>query len=216
MSGPGTRDSVFISYSRKDKDLIVPVIRAQEVLEYSAFIDYENTPPGVNWEEAHMEKINYAARFILCWSKDSALSPHVEREWRLALESQTIIIPVIIDNTPLPQDLSHLNGIDVREYVQEKCRPTSHRASLVGGCLIGIGATIGLYQLYLVNEYGFSFGRIMIFIVAGLCSYIGWCIVSRWLDWLRLKKFVDNAVIRDLQEGYRTGTVSSGGRSKKG
>ena len=53
----------------------------------------------------------------MLWSVSAAESPHVEREWRWALECGTTIVPVLLDQTPLPVPLGTLHAVSLREYV---------------------------------------------------------------------------------------------------
>ena len=194
-------NSIFISYSRKDKDLVIPVVKAQEELAITAFIDYEDTPAGVDWEDEHDFKIETSQRFVLCWSRNSAASPNVEREWRLALDYDVYIIPVLLDDTPLHQDLAHLQAIDMTEYVKIECRPTPFDAGLHGAFVLGIASLILIYQIFLISNHDVTVWRLMLSALSGLLAYKGWRMICRWKDWLRLKSFVDRIVISDAYRG---------------
>jgi hypothetical protein len=203
MGDTGLPNSIFISYSRKDKDLVIPVIKAQEVLERSAFIDYDDTPAGADWKDDHSLRIEAANRLVLCWSKDSAASPNVEYEWRLALAYNILIIPVLLDDTPLHADLSHIHALDMRDYVRLKCRPTSLESGIHGAFFIGYGLALFTFLAYAISDHGLTVGRLLFAILSGLLAYRGWRIICRWKDWLRLKNFVDRSVIRDIQRGNK-------------
>jgi hypothetical protein len=156
----GHPETVFISYSRNDEDFVIPVIKAHQVLEQSAFLDIEDTPPVAAWEELHTARIENAEWLILCWSKNSSSSSRVAREWRHALQSEIPIVPVLLDDTPLHPDLSHIHAIDLRAHTQFYsrtrlyCGPISSSTALLGTFMIGIATTIGLYQMYSFVTHG--------------------------------------------------------------
>jgi hypothetical protein len=103
--------SVFVSYSHKDREIVTAAIEIQQDLNYAAFIDFRDTPPGMPWQETHSEVIRRAAVLVLLWSEHAAGSEHVAREWRLALEARVKVIPVLMDDTPLPEELSHIHAL---------------------------------------------------------------------------------------------------------
>jgi hypothetical protein len=116
----GTPQTVFVSYSHKDREIVSAAIESQQDLNYAAFLDFRDTPPGVPWLEAHSEVIRQAAVLVLCWSKHAASSEHVEREWRLALATHVKVLPVLLDDTPLPEDLGHIHALTgLRPFIDD-------------------------------------------------------------------------------------------------
>jgi hypothetical protein len=102
---------VFVSYSHKDREIVMAAIEIQQDLNYAAFVDCRDTPPGMPWQETHSNAIRHAALLVLCWSKHAASSEYVAKEWRLALETRVKILPVLMDDTPLPAELSHIHAL---------------------------------------------------------------------------------------------------------
>jgi|APMI01.1.fsa_nt_gi hypothetical protein len=109
--------SLFVSYSHKDERVVLPLVDMNEDLKQAAWVDYLHTPPGSEWNEEHRAAIESSYRLILLWSINSALSENVEKEWRWALECGTSIVPVLLDDTPLPTEISNLHGVSLKEYV---------------------------------------------------------------------------------------------------
>lgn len=109
--------SLFISYSHKDERVVLPLLSMNEDLQKAAWVDYINTTPGSAWNEVHKEAIESSYRLILLWSKNSALSENVKNEWRWALKCGTSIVPVTLDDTPLPPEISHLHAVSLKEYI---------------------------------------------------------------------------------------------------
>jgi hypothetical protein len=112
--------SLFVSYSHKDDGIVRPLVGLNEDLQRAAWVDYLHTPPGTDWGETHRNAIKKSYRLILLWSKNALESMPVEREWRWALECGTNIVPVLLDNTPLPQELAAIHAVSLREYVSSK------------------------------------------------------------------------------------------------
>ncbi|MCW9059955.1 MAG: toll/interleukin-1 receptor domain-containing protein [Gammaproteobacteria bacterium] len=109
--------SLFISYSHKDKRIVYPLVDMNEDLQRAAWVDYLHTTPGSDWNEEHKSAIKRSYRLILLWSVNSAQSKTVEKEWRWALKCGTQIVPVLLDETPLPPEVSHLHGVSLKDYV---------------------------------------------------------------------------------------------------
>ena len=190
----------FVSYSRKDAPLVRAVIKEQRYLYF--YLDTDDTPPGSDWEEEHRERIAKSNPFLLFWSKNSAQSENVEREWQLALQFEKRIVPVLVDDTPLKTPLDRLHAVDVREYVRAHCRPMHVNTSLLGSCLLFSGAAFFLLQVYSLVKRGLDGGSIFLAVVALLGGLIGYAIVRRWMRWLRFKSFVDRFVIREVRRMY--------------
>lgn len=101
---------VFISYCRKDKELVFPVVRIIKASGVEAFVDLDDIDYGEKWERKTMNAIRNSSRFMIFWSKHAANSISVKDEWREALKQRCKIIPVLLDRTPLPFELSGYHG----------------------------------------------------------------------------------------------------------
>ncbi|TVO51995.1 toll/interleukin-1 receptor domain-containing protein [Denitromonas halophila] len=112
--------SLFVSYSHLDSKVVLPLIEMNEDFQQAAWIDYLHTNPGSVWSEEHRSAISKCYRLVLLWTANSANSNFVEKEWRYALDCGTPIIPVLLDQTPLPPELSSIHAVSLREYVQVK------------------------------------------------------------------------------------------------
>lgn len=206
MGGDGSPSSIFISYSRADAPKIISVIRTHPVLDRAAFIDFRDTPPGKQWQADHNSRIRKASRLVLCWSKNASQSKWVDYEWRLARSVGTAIIPVLLDDTPLPHGLDGLNAVDVRDFTGHSHHPPSPVSpNLLHGALAlsGLGATLVIYALFQSTEYGFTIGRVLQAAFGLLGVAWGLSVRRKWATWHELLSVVDRAVIHDLQEGYK-------------
>ena len=71
-------------------------------------------PPGVAWRPTIAAAICGAAAVFVVWSERSAASSEVRREIDTALVCRVSVVPVLIDNTPLPGLLADVNAVDWR------------------------------------------------------------------------------------------------------
>lgn len=80
-------DTVFISYSHRDREPMRQARETYEKLGITAYHD-DQLAAGENYERRLAEMIRAANVFHLLWSDASARSDEVRKEWLLALESQ--------------------------------------------------------------------------------------------------------------------------------
>lgn len=113
-----TQNSLFVSYSHKDRDLVLALVRMQSDLWYASFIDFMHTPRGSDWANEHRVRIASSDRVLLFWSANAALSKQVEREWKYAKNARSRIIPILLDATPLPSELDSLHAVELRDLIQ--------------------------------------------------------------------------------------------------
>jgi hypothetical protein len=107
------RDVIFLSYSRSDKSLVAPLARLLRASGHKVFMDQDDLIAGGDWKCQIEQAIKQSDRFLLFWSKSTKPSPFVTEEWRLALEKPgCIIVPILLDRTPLPQELHRFHGTE--------------------------------------------------------------------------------------------------------
>jgi two-component sensor histidine kinase len=110
--------NIFISYSRKDLEIISVYKIAQLALGNEVFLDVDSLRAGENWKDALKKAIEKADIFQLFWSEHSLQSTYCKYEWQYALENRcpdtqcnSFIRPVYWQKPmPFPPDeLAHLN-----------------------------------------------------------------------------------------------------------
>lgn len=102
---------IFVSYSRKDASLVVPLTKLLRASGHEVFLDQENLNYGEDWKEQLGRAIGRADRFLLFWSRNTEASPYVAEEWKLALRTPGCkIVPILLDGTPLPPELQRFHG----------------------------------------------------------------------------------------------------------
>lgn len=101
---------VFISYSRGDKYLVLPLIALLRCAGLNVFVDVDNIEYGLDWKEAILQAVEAADRMILMWSESASKSEWVLWETSEATKQEKLIVPVMLDDTPLPPTLKNRHG----------------------------------------------------------------------------------------------------------
>lgn len=106
-----TRNKLFISYSREDGGSVRPLVCLLQAAGVDVFVDFESVEYGKRWESELEDAIKNAGRIFVFWSENAAKSQYVKREYSLAIQiGSARVIPVPLDNTPLPSELAQFQG----------------------------------------------------------------------------------------------------------
>jgi len=108
--------SIFMSYSREDISQAEKLEKAFKAKGLTVWRDQESIYAGEAWPQAIGRGIADQDIFLLLWSKQSETSHFVEFEWNTAIALKKTIVPVFLDNTPLPPMLRAINGIDGKDF----------------------------------------------------------------------------------------------------
>lgn len=81
---------------------------------YSPVLIDRAIPPGAPWRQALAVGICSADVVLVLWSTRAAASPEVAAEWRLAAACAPRVVPVLLDDAPLPPELAARQAIDWR------------------------------------------------------------------------------------------------------
>jgi TIR domain len=109
--------NVFISYSRVDASLVTPVVKLLRANQSLVFQDIDNIQPGREWRKEIVKGLANSRLVIVFWCDHSQSSKEVAREWKTALRLKKDLLPLLLDDTPLPEKLSAFQGIDFRALV---------------------------------------------------------------------------------------------------
>jgi hypothetical protein len=99
------RRSVFISYAHADRPRVeesAALLRAGGV---TIFIDVVDIDYGERWMDVLKRALDKCERVMVFWSVAAKASDWVEKEWRYALTLGKKIVPTLLDQTPLPEEL---------------------------------------------------------------------------------------------------------------
>ncbi|WP_373494428.1 toll/interleukin-1 receptor domain-containing protein [Aquiflexum sp.] len=109
---------IFISYSRKDSKYVTLLVNICKTQNIKVFIDIESINFSEKWFPALEKAINESEKFYLFWSRNAFQSENVLNEIELVSKKESpVIIPIIMDKTPLPEKISEFNGF---EYIKNE------------------------------------------------------------------------------------------------
>lgn len=106
---------IFISYARHDTAIADRVSEALAKADIPFQRDVLALKPGDDFIDWMSRSIEQATYLILLVSNASMASDFVGQEWRSALASGTLVIPVRLDDTPVPALLRSVVYVDMRD-----------------------------------------------------------------------------------------------------
>ena len=98
--------------------MVIPLVAILRLGDPTAFRDEENISPGMMWAKAISAAIEVADKILVMWTAAAAKSSHVEMEYLSAIRLNKAIIPVLLDDTDLPEPLKQYQWIDFRPFVK--------------------------------------------------------------------------------------------------
>lgn len=135
-------DSIFVSYSRRDADFVTPVVQLLRGTRELVFRDADSIKPGSKWRQEIEAGLQSSSLFVLFWCAHSAASPQVKGEYELALAHGKDILPVLFDDTPLPDSLGAYQWVDFRELAA-----VAHPKRRARRLLVGVSALVLTFSL---------------------------------------------------------------------
>jgi TIR domain len=123
--------SLFISYSHRDSSLVHPIVGVLRGTAELVFHDASTIRPGSNWEQTIRNAILGADIVVLFWCDHSSRSSEVRKEYEFALSSFKNVMPLLLDSTPLPENLSQFQWVDFRQLAASNHRPRSRARRLL-------------------------------------------------------------------------------------
>jgi len=99
---------VFISYSRRDIDVVESIVSQLEAAGIEVWLDREDIKPGKQWRKQIVEGIDTAEAFVLNLSPNSAASDNVLKELNLAEEAlDPFILPIMLTEMKIPDEMRY-------------------------------------------------------------------------------------------------------------
>ena len=95
---------IFVSYSHRDMDTVMPIIAELKRRMCRVWFD-EGLTPGESWNDSIAEHLLGCAQFVVFISPDSVSSKYVMSEVNFAISKNKEILPVVIKNATLPAGL---------------------------------------------------------------------------------------------------------------
>lgn len=116
---------VFISYSRRNKELVDRMVDDLEKAGINVWLDREDIKAGDSWRLQIVEAIDACDAFVLMLSPESAASENVHKEVILAADSKRKTFIVMLEPVQIPAviryQLAGLQHIDVKMLGMETC-----------------------------------------------------------------------------------------------
>ena len=102
---------IFISYNRKDHELVAKLVHLFEWYGYSVWWDVESLRSGEDFAQVIQKAIDDVKCVVVIWSQDSVQSKWVRSEAQIA-ENSNKLLPVVVDvnamkSIPAPSNLLH-------------------------------------------------------------------------------------------------------------
>ena len=108
---------LFVSYSHLDDQLIQPITAILRATGADVFRDKEGIAPGDKWQIVIQDALDTADGIIVFWSVNSSKSLEVKSEYEKEIAVGKVVIPVLLDDTPLDPQLSQYQYIDFRPVI---------------------------------------------------------------------------------------------------
>jgi hypothetical protein len=116
------RCRVFVSYSRHDMALALPLSRILGLTGDAVFVDVKSIKPGDIWRAEINKAVSGSAVFILCWCCESAKSKMVKQEIGMAIRvPDKLLVPVRLCSMPMPPKLTDRQWIDLQGQIVHSC-----------------------------------------------------------------------------------------------
>jgi hypothetical protein len=109
--------NVFVSYSHADSRFVAPIVSLLRVTRALVFRDADTIRPGKKWRSEIEAAIQQADIVVVFWCRHSKDSPEVTNEYERALSLKKDVLPVLLDNSRLPPQLSDFHFIDFQDVV---------------------------------------------------------------------------------------------------
>ena len=114
---PLLRYDVFISYSRQDAAIVLPLVEELRRRGYKVFFDTRSIVVGEQWKQRLAHAVQSSRVLILCWSQHTRDSEYVTFEYSRAEGLGRPVLPWLMDHTPLPK-MVEIHGISGTDAIQ--------------------------------------------------------------------------------------------------
>jgi len=109
----------FVAYASKDAAIVQALVETV-TSGFGKPVSWDkDIRAGDHWEPRVRDAIDRCERLVLFWSERAADSKHVEKEWQHAERLGKRIVPILLDDTPLPDALSGIHHIDWRHHAMK-------------------------------------------------------------------------------------------------
>jgi hypothetical protein len=106
---------IFISYSHRDAEFVKLMVEFLRPAGARVFWDEDNIRLGKKWAVVITTAIRGCRLMYLFWCSHSSTSQEVKKEYEAAVSLEKDIVPILLDNTPLPERLKQFQWLDFRD-----------------------------------------------------------------------------------------------------
>ena len=107
-----SEESIFVSYSSRDRDFAMRLTKELQNLGASIWIDQLGIGLGENWDNSIEDALEVANTLLLLISKTSAVSQNVQDEVSIAKGKDKKIVPILIEQCKLPMRWQRMQYAD--------------------------------------------------------------------------------------------------------
>ena len=120
----------FVSYSRKDRDIVAAIARALRAAGEEVWVDLDDIVPSAVWMDEIKTAIANADSVIFVISPDSAASEVCNIELKYAVELSKRIVPVVVRETAAATvPPGRMNRVSALSLVSSVSMANSRRAT---------------------------------------------------------------------------------------
>jgi hypothetical protein len=101
----------FISYSRSDLSAVQGLKRQLDERRLRVFLDLDKLRAGEDWPPQLGRALDRSRMMVLCWTAQAAASPWVAAETNHSLITKKLVLPWLLDGTPLGPMLKQKQGV---------------------------------------------------------------------------------------------------------
>ena len=117
------KKQIFISYNQKDRNVAAQVRQVLSAGDLPVWLDVEQVIPGDRIADKINQGLSASDYYLLLISENSNLSTWVKQELSLAFDlsakKKITIVPLLLDDAPVPFELRGLLYIDLRKSVAD-------------------------------------------------------------------------------------------------
>ena len=107
VATPDIEKDIFISYSRKDSDIVKQIYEWLEKAGYNCWLDIEGMFSGISYKKVIVDAIKRSKVLLFMSSENSNKSRNVVSEVSIAMEYNKKIIPVRLDMSPYSESIEY-------------------------------------------------------------------------------------------------------------
>ena len=112
VTGPRAANHVFVCYARDDEGFVRDLTASLKERGIPIWIDKDDIRPGTNWDNAIDNALHECALFLIVLTPAAIQSSEVMGELRTALDERKKIVPVLLEECPIPRRLKNIQYVD--------------------------------------------------------------------------------------------------------